>query len=152
MLNKISITKPFFLNINSKIIDAFKIINSNQVGACILTNSKGEFMSLITDGDLRRLILSNIDLNSSLTFFINKKTKKPLKDQKTKYLVSDFQKSERDFAFVVDKIFKIGLLEKIIKEIAENTNVSINTALGRMRYAIINLRKMISDNQIALET
>ena len=27
------------------------------------------------------------------------------------------------------------------KEIAENTNVSINTALGRMRYAIINLRK-----------
>ena len=29
------------------------------------------------------------------------------------------------------------------KEIAENTNVSINTALGRMRYAIINLRKMM---------
>ena len=37
------------------------------------------------------------------------------------------------------------------KEIAENTNVSINTALGRMRYAIINLRKMIDENQIILE-
>ena len=37
------------------------------------------------------------------------------------------------------------------KEIAENTNVSINTALGRMRYAIINLRKLISDNRIILE-
>ena len=37
------------------------------------------------------------------------------------------------------------------KEIAENTNVSINTALGRMRYAIINLRKMIEENQIILE-
>ncbi|MBJ25818.1 MAG: RNA polymerase subunit sigma-24 [Flavobacteriaceae bacterium] len=36
------------------------------------------------------------------------------------------------------------------KEIAENTGVSINTALGRMRYAIINLRKMIDDNQIIL--
>ena len=36
------------------------------------------------------------------------------------------------------------------KEIAENTGVSINTALGRMRYAIINLRKMINDNQIIL--
>ncbi|MEE3035149.1 MAG: sigma-70 family RNA polymerase sigma factor [Bacteroidota bacterium] len=36
------------------------------------------------------------------------------------------------------------------KEIAENTGVSINTALGRMRYAIINLRKMISDNKIIL--
>ena len=38
------------------------------------------------------------------------------------------------------------------KEIAENTNVSINTALGRMRYAIINLRKLINDYQIILET
>jgi RNA polymerase sigma factor (sigma-70 family) len=36
------------------------------------------------------------------------------------------------------------------KEIAENTNVSINTALGRMRYAIINLRKLIAENQISL--
>ena len=37
------------------------------------------------------------------------------------------------------------------KEIAENTNVSINTALGRMRYAIINLRKLILDPKIILE-
>ena len=36
------------------------------------------------------------------------------------------------------------------KEIAESTGVSINTALGRMRYAVINLRKMIEENQIAL--
>jgi len=37
------------------------------------------------------------------------------------------------------------------KEIAENTKVSINTALGRMRYAIINLRKLIEDHKIVLE-
>ena len=36
------------------------------------------------------------------------------------------------------------------QEIAEQTNVSINTALGRMRYALINLRKMIKDNDIIL--
>ncbi len=36
------------------------------------------------------------------------------------------------------------------KEIAEQTNVSINTALGRMRYALINLRKMIDKHEIAL--
>lgn len=36
------------------------------------------------------------------------------------------------------------------KEIAEQTEVSINTALGRMRYALINLRKMVKDNQLAL--
>ena len=36
------------------------------------------------------------------------------------------------------------------KEISENTGVSINTALGRMRYALINLRKIIEENNIVL--
>lgn len=36
------------------------------------------------------------------------------------------------------------------KEIAEQTNVSINTALGRMRYALINLRKIIEEKNIIL--
>jgi RNA polymerase sigma factor (sigma-70 family) len=36
------------------------------------------------------------------------------------------------------------------KEIAEETNVSINTALGRMRYALINLRKLIKENKMVL--
>ncbi len=37
------------------------------------------------------------------------------------------------------------------KEIAESTNVSINTALGRMRYAIMNLRRMANEHQIQLQ-
>lgn len=36
------------------------------------------------------------------------------------------------------------------KEIAEQTNVSINTALGRMRYALINLRRMIKEKNLVL--
>ena len=36
------------------------------------------------------------------------------------------------------------------KEIAEQTGVSINTALGRMRYALINLRKMVEEKKISL--
>ncbi len=36
------------------------------------------------------------------------------------------------------------------KEISENTGVSINTALGRMRYALINLRKIVEKNNIVL--
>jgi RNA polymerase sigma factor (sigma-70 family) len=36
------------------------------------------------------------------------------------------------------------------KEISELTNVSINTALGRMRYALINIRKMMTEKQITL--
>ena len=36
------------------------------------------------------------------------------------------------------------------KEIASMTNCSINTALGRMRYGLINLRKLMMEKQIAL--
>lgn len=37
------------------------------------------------------------------------------------------------------------------KEIANLTNVSINTALGRMRYALINIRKLIEEKNIVLQ-
>ena len=36
------------------------------------------------------------------------------------------------------------------KDIAEATNVSINTALGRMRYALINLRKLVKEKDVIL--
>ena len=36
------------------------------------------------------------------------------------------------------------------KEISQVTNVSINTALGRMRYALINLRKMAEEKNMSL--
>jgi RNA polymerase sigma-70 factor (ECF subfamily) len=36
------------------------------------------------------------------------------------------------------------------KDIADQTDVSINTALGRMRYALINLRKLIEERSIVL--
>lgn len=40
--------------------------------------------------------------------------------------------------------------EMSFKDIAEQTNVSINTALGRMRYALINLRKLIKEKNVIL--
>jgi RNA polymerase sigma factor (sigma-70 family) len=40
--------------------------------------------------------------------------------------------------------------ELSFKEIAEQTNVSLNTALGRMRYALLNLRKLIEEKNIVL--
>ena len=43
-------------------------------------------------------------------------------------------------------------LQYSFKEIAEETGVSINTALGRMRYALINLRRMVDEQQLVLTT
>jgi len=42
-------------------------------------------------------------------------------------------------------------LEMSFQEIADRTGVSINTALGRMRYALINLRKKMTKNNIAYD-
>jgi RNA polymerase sigma-70 factor (ECF subfamily) len=42
-------------------------------------------------------------------------------------------------------------MDMSFKEIADNTGVSINTALGRMRYALINLRKMMDKHNIAYD-
>ena len=50
-----------------------------------------------------------------------------MRQSKKNFQASDFQKSERDFAFVIDKIFKIGILEKIIKEIDENLIQKVTT-------------------------
>ncbi len=42
-------------------------------------------------------------------------------------------------------------MEMSFQEIAETTNVSINTALGRMRYALINLRKKMNKHKVAYD-
>ncbi len=49
------------------------------------------------------------------------------------------------------EVLKMRHYEELsFKEIAQQTDVSINTALGRMRYALINLRKLIQENNIIL--
>ncbi len=50
-----------------------------------------------------------------------------------------------------DIIIQRMYLDKSFKEVSEEKNISINTALGRMRYALINMRKLIKDKQLVLE-
>ncbi|MFW5755326.1 MAG: RNA polymerase sigma factor [Tangfeifania sp.] len=47
-------------------------------------------------------------------------------------------------------IYMRHYMDMSFKEIAEQTGVSINTALGRMRYALINLRKLITEKKLDL--
>lgn len=51
------------------------------------------------------------------------------------------------------EIIRLRLYDDLsFKEISELTGLSINTALGRMRYAVLNLRKIIEQNQIVLNS
>ena len=64
--------------------------------------------------------------------------------KEVKYLVTELPDDQRQ---VIHMRHYMGLS---FKEIAEQTDVSINTALGRMRYALINLRKLIEEKNLTL--
>ncbi len=74
-------------------------------------------------GEIHPNILKKIDIKTEslvgFEIFLDniKQTKKSLNDQKIQFYHSDFQKSERDFAFVIDKKFKVQELIKIISNI-----------------------------------
>jgi RNA polymerase sigma-70 factor (ECF subfamily) len=59
-------------------------------------------------------------------------------------LVDELPEDQKQVVYM--RLFK----DMSFKEIAENTDVSINTALGRMRYAIINLRRLVVEHNIVL--
>lgn len=64
--------------------------------------------------------------------------------QDVKYLIKELPKLQRE-------VLTMRYYQSLsFKEIAEITGVSINTALGRMRYAILNLRRIASEKDIVL--
>jgi phenylalanyl-tRNA synthetase beta chain len=77
-------------------------------------------------GEIHPNILKKIDLKSEslagFEIFLDniKQTKKSLNNQKTQYRYSDYQKSERDFAFVMNKNFQVQKLVEIISNIDQD--------------------------------
>lgn len=65
--------------------------------------------------------------------------------QDVKILMEKLPATQREVVFM--RFFQ----ELSFKEIAESTGVSINTALGRMRYAVMNMRRMVRRNKLELQ-
>jgi phenylalanyl-tRNA synthetase beta chain len=74
-------------------------------------------------GELHPSIVSNLDFKEKnifgLEIFLKNipQPNKKLRVSKKIYVVSDFQKSERDFAFIIDKLYNVGDLELVIKKV-----------------------------------
>jgi len=64
---------------------------------------------------------------------------------KLKNLIDELPASQRDV------LIMRHYMDMSFRDIADSTNVSINTALGRMRYALINLRKKMKQNNFAYD-
>ena len=85
--------------------------------------NKGKEKVVAFFGDIHPNILKKLDIKVEalvgFEIFLDniKQPKKSLKNQKTQFKYSDFQKSERDFAFVLDKTFKVQELIEIIRNV-----------------------------------
>jgi RNA polymerase sigma-70 factor (ECF subfamily) len=98
------------------------------------------------------LVISNdeseVDLFNNADIAVNENREKEMIDQQTLIEIKEL------IAILPDPQREVLLMrvqdELSFKEIAEKTNCSINTALGRMRYAILNLRHMAYERGISL--
>ena len=90
-------------------------------GQVFLNKNKEKVVAFF--GEIHPNILKKIDIKTEslvgFEIFLDniKQTKKSLNNQKIKFQYSDFQKSERDFAFIIDKNFKVQELIEIISNL-----------------------------------
>ncbi len=99
-------------------------------GRVFLNNKKEKIAAYF--GEIHPNILKKIDVKTEalvgFEIFVNnlKMTRRSLKDQKKIFKVSDFQKSERDFAFIIKKDFKSQELVEIITNIDSELIKDVN--------------------------
>jgi len=118
--------KDLFISDNTK-----QCYHPGRSGSINLKSEKGPHLAYF--GELHPAIIKRLDFKEpniyGLEIFLKNipEPNKKIRQTKKSFQPSDFQKSQRDFAFVIDKIFKIGLLEKIIKEIDESLIKEVKT-------------------------
>mgnify|MGYP000028505204 FL=1 len=129
--------------------------------------NKGKEKVVAFFGDIHPGILKKLDIKVEalvgFEIFLDnlKQPKKSLKDQKTHYKYSDFQKSERDFAFVLDKNFKVQELIEIISnvdkeliksvkvfDVYEGTNIPEGKKSIALNVIIQSLEKTLTEDDL----
>lgn len=140
-----------FVKVISK-LQQHKYTTSGKFGAWIMRIAHNVIMDWYREQRLGRIVeptldndLSNMCGNEFLVgnienYFVNEQVMRDVRK-----LLNTLPAPQREVVFM--RFYQ----QMSFKEIAETTNVSINTALGRMRYAILNLRRLAKDNNIALQ-
>lgn len=122
---------PWVMRIaHNLIIDHFR--KANKVRMISETSSKSEDFNIFST-----LALEDLNVQDQITL-------DELKNQMVN-LIEHLPDSQR--GILKQRIFQ----DLSFKEIADMENISINTALGRMRYALINLRKLIEKHQLVTD-
>lgn len=139
--------------------DAFiKVINTLKKGGY---NEEGKFLpwvmrithNLIIDHFRRNNRMPKFENNDDFNIFsvlsdhtpnVEKRLIKEQVENDVRRLIEELPEDQKEV--LIMRMYN----EMSFKEISERTGVSINTALGRMRYALINLRKIIEKHNIVL--
>lgn len=129
-----------------------KYVDSGKFSAWIMRIAHNVIMDWYRDNRAQKIVeatedndLSNINSNNCLDYNIEDRyiNEQVLRD--VKKMMNLLPPTQREIVFM--RFYQ----EMSFKEIAETTGVSINTALGRMRYAILNLRRMAKKSKMSLE-
>ena len=130
-----------------------RYIDSGNFSAWIMRIAHNVIMDWYRDNRAKNIVetsddndLSNVTGNDITDFNIEDRyvNEQVLRD--VKKMMNLLPPTQREIVFM--RFYQ----EMSFKEIAETTGVSINTALGRMRYAILNMRRMARKNKLSLET
>lgn len=130
-----------------------RYIDSGKFSAWIMRIAHNVIMDWYRDNRAKNIVetsddndLSNVTGNYITDFNIEDRyvNEQVLRD--VKKMMNLLPPTQREIVFM--RFYQ----EMSFKEIAETTGVSINTALGRMRYAILNMRRMARKNKLSLET
>ena len=124
-------------------------------------------ITILANLEIHPSILKKIDIKTEslvgLEIFLDniKISEKSLKDQKTQYLYSDYQKSERDYAFVIDRNFKaqelIGIISNIdrdlikavkIFDVYQGENIPVNKKSIAFNVTIQSSKKTLNDEDL----
>ncbi|WP_298412676.1 sigma-70 family RNA polymerase sigma factor [Hydrotalea sp.] len=145
------LAEDLFQDVFIKIIDTLRTNRYNEEGKfiqwalriahnlCVDYFRKVKRNSIISSDDKDVFDMLNLTNESADTSIIQIQTRQKLHD-----MLNHLSEEQREV--IVLRHFA----DMSFKEIAKITNTSINTSLGRMRYGLINLRKMMLEHQIAL--
>ena len=127
-------------------------VDSGKFSAWIMRIAHNVMMDWYREQRARNLVeptetndLSNLSVNDILDLNVENRYVNEQVMTDVKRMMNMLPPTQREVVFM--RFYQ----DLSFKEIAELTGVSINTSLGRMRYAILNLRKMTREHNIALQ-
>ncbi|MBU2019880.1 MAG: sigma-70 family RNA polymerase sigma factor [Bacteroidetes bacterium] len=151
-----ALAQDIFQEVFIKVVNTIKLGNYNEEGK-FLPWALRIAQNMVIDHFRRNKKIKLISESSSKSDDYNIFHTLPMEDANIEQVISK-DELEKQIVELIDylpdsqkEILVMRLFQDMsFKDIAETKGISINTALGRMRYALINIRKIIEENQIVV--